>query len=103
MAENRRNIRNGRKILFIGGPEAGNVRIIPEADGDYVKADNDWLYRIWPMRMPGDKRTVYFAYAEDQHPLHMLIDLWREYSPAAQIQRDTGNPLTYSKLGKQSK
>ena len=43
----------GRKVLFVGGPEAGNVRLVPEADGDYVKADGDWIYKIWPIAMKG--------------------------------------------------
>jgi len=90
---------SGNKVLFIGGPEAGNVRIVPESEGPEVKADNDWVYRIWPIRMPGDSNTVYFAYAANQHPLKMFIDMWREYSPSAQIKR-SAETLTYSKLGK---
>ena len=32
----------GRKVLFVGGPEAGNVRLIPESHGDIIKADHDY-------------------------------------------------------------
>lgn len=85
------NIQVGRKVLFVGGPEAGNVRIIPESHGEHIKADHDYVYRIWPMRMVGDKSTAYFAYAADQHPLQLYIDMWREYSPVAQIKRGTAD------------
>lgn len=93
------NIQVGRKVLFVGGPEAGNVRIIPESHGDRIKADEDFVYRIWPVRMAGDSRTAYFAYAADQHPLQLYIDMWREYSPVAQIKRN--NPdvaMTYQSV-----
>ena len=89
----------GNKVLFVGGPEAGNVRIIPESHGNVIQADGDYVYQIWPLKMPGDKRTAYFAYAADQHPLQMFLDMWRDYSPTAQIRRD--NPdiaLTYQSV-----
>jgi hypothetical protein len=86
----------------VGGPEAGNVRVIPESHGDYIKGDNDYLYRIWPIRMPGHARTAYFACDAHQHPLDMFLEIWREYSPAAQIKRQAKEGLTYSKLGTNS-
>jgi len=82
------NIKVGRKVLFVGGPEAGNVRVIPESHGNQIKADDDWIYRIWPIAMPGADQKAYFAYAADQHPLQLFIDMWREYSPVAQIKRN---------------
>ncbi len=86
-----KNIKVGRKVLFVGGPEAGNIRIVPESHGDTIKADEqDWVYRIWPIRMRGANTTAYFAYAENQHPMQLLIDMWREYSPTAQINRAAG-------------
>ena len=89
----------GNKVCFVGGPEAGNVRLIPESHGDLVRADNDWVYKIWPIRMTGADQTWYMAYAADQHPLKAIIDMWREYSPTAQIKRGQTEGITYSKLG----
>jgi len=88
----------GNRVLFVGGPEAGNIRVIPESHGSTIKAPNDWVYRIWPVKMPGNNQTAYFAYAADQHPLQLFIDMWREYSPAAQIKRGH-ETLSYSELG----
>lgn len=91
----------GRKVLFIGGPEAGNVRLVPDSHGDILKSDNDYVYKVWPMSMPGDRTKIFFAYAANEHPIKMLIDMWREYSPAAQIKRDhlkDGHALTYNNL-----
>ena len=89
----------GNRVLFVGGPEAGNVRIVPESHGDIMKADGDWIYRIWPMRVPGDKRTLYFAYDATRHPIDMYLEMWREYSPTAQITRGAREALTYNKVG----
>ena len=97
MGDSSPNTQVGRKVLFVGGPEAGNVRIVPESMGDVMKADGDYLYKIWPFKMAGHSQTVHFAYAADQHPLNMLIEVWREYSPAAQIKREAGIE-TYQKL-----
>ena len=97
---NKEQIQVGNRVLFVGGPEAGNVRIIPESHGDFVKTDDDtWVYRIWPTRMAGDKRTLYFAYDAQRHPIEMYLEMWREYSPAAQIQRGAREALTYNKIG----
>ena len=75
----------GRKVAFIGGPEAGRARIIPESHGDHVMGPNDYLYRIWPINMTGSPKPIYFAFAADQHPMKMLFAMWEEYSIAAQI------------------
>jgi len=99
MAENTKNIRNGNKILFVGGPEAGNVRIVPESEGDMLAA-GDYVYKIWPFQMQGHTAKMFFAYAADQHPMNLLLELWREYSPAAQIRRDATEAITYQKAGK---
>lgn len=93
------NIAVGNRVCFVGGPEAGNVRIIPESHGDHIRADEDFLYRIWPMRVKGNAKTLYFAYRADMDPLQMYLEMWRDYSPAAQIKRGH-ETLTYSKLGK---
>jgi len=84
MATNSQPIVSGNKVCFIGGPEAGRVRIIPESVGDHVQCD-DYVYRIWPMRMEGDNRIMYFAFDASQHPLQMYVQMWREYSVVAQI------------------
>jgi len=98
MGDKTPNIQNGNRVLFVGGPEAGNIRVIPESFGDVVKSEGDYLYKIWPFRMKGSTQTMYLAYAADQHPMNMLLDMWREYSPAAQIKRGTGGEmLTYQK------
>ncbi len=102
MGDKTPNIQVGNKVLFVGGPEAGNVRVVPESHGDMLKADNDYVYKIWPLRMAGNKKTAYFAYAADQHPLQMFMDMWREYSPVAQIKRN--NPdiaLAYQSIKRQ--
>ena len=75
----------GRTVGFVGGPNAGQARVIPESAGDVVGAEGDYMYRIWPFRMPGAKETLHLAYAADQHPLNLLTKMWEEYSIAAQI------------------
>ncbi len=77
----------GRKVAFIGGPEAGKARIIPESHGDTIRVSksNDYTYRIWPFRFSGDNRTLWFAFNAQEHPMKMLFKLWEEYSIAAQI------------------
>jgi len=85
------NIRVGRKVLFVGGTEAGNVRMVPESHGDVVKASDDEYYRIWPIKMKGSDAIMYFAYEAEGHPMQMLLEMWREYSPTAQIMRDNPN------------
>ena len=93
------NIRTGRKVLFVGGPEAGNVRLIPESHGNHINAPGDYVYRIWPISMPGSTQKAFFAYAADQHPLKLFIDMWREYSPTAQIKRDATEAPVYQQVG----
>ena len=100
MGDKNPNIQVGRKVLFIGGPEAGNVRVVPESHGDRIKTEGEYIYRIWPTAMKGSKDIAHFAYADDQHPMNMFMDMWREYSPVAQIKRnDPSIAQTYQKLG----
>jgi len=80
-----KNIKVGRKVGFIGGPEAGRMRIIPESAGKNVVGEGDFIYRIWPFSMPGAKEVLHLACAADQHPINMLIKMWEEYSVSAQI------------------
>ncbi len=76
----------GRKVAFVDGPNAGQVRVIPEADGELVKGDGDYIYRIVPFAMKGGHSgTMYFAYKADEHPIRLLFKMWEEYSIAAQI------------------
>jgi hypothetical protein len=99
MGDSDPNIHVGNRVLFVGGPEAGNIRVIPESHGNLIRGDDDWVYRIWPVRMPGNKATAYFAYAADKHPLDMFLEMWREYSPAAQIKRGATEAKTYQRVG----
>jgi len=88
----------GNKVLFVEGPEAGNVRIVPESAGNHLKSKGDYIYRIWPIRLAGSTDTMHVAFAADSHPINMFLAMWREYSPAAQIKRDMekdGQALTY--------
>jgi len=99
MGDKTPNIQNGNNVCFIGGPEAGNVRVVPESFGNHIKGDGDYLYRIWPFQIAGDKAVMYFAISADTHPIELLREMWREYSPAAQIKRDTGvEAATYQRI-----
>jgi len=89
-------IENGRKVCFVGGPEAGNVRIIPESMGEMFQGERDWIYQLVPFKLGGSNDIMYFAYAANEHPLLMLRDMWREYSPVAQIKR-ASDVTTYNK------
>lgn len=80
------NIQVGRRVLFIGGPEAGNARMIPDSYGDVVKAEGDFVYRIYPLR--NGKDVAYFACPDGYHILNALVDMFREYAPAMQIKGD---------------
>lgn len=75
----------GRIVCFVGGPDAGRARRVPESAGEILHSEKGFVYRVWPMRMPGDKRVIYFAFDSQEHPLKLLFKLWEEYSVAAQI------------------
>ena len=101
MGDSTPNIQVGNKVLFVGGPEAGNCRVIPDSVGDHVQSEGDFVYRIYPISLPGNSAKVFFAYAADQHPLQMFVDIWRDYSPAAQIRgKMPGVSMTYNKAKK---
>ncbi len=78
----------GRKVAFVDGPNAGQVRVIPDADGEFVQS-GDFVYRIVPFRMKmsgyKDTPTMWFAFDEQEHPIRLLFKMWEEYSIAAQI------------------
>ena len=75
----------GRVVAFIDGPEAGRARRIPDSEGDILHSEKGYVYRVWPIKMPGDSRTMHFAFDAQEHPLKMFYKLWEEYSIAAQI------------------
>jgi len=103
MGDSNPAINVGNKVLFVGGPEAGNVRVIPDSAGEYVQSEADYVYRIYPISLPGNSKKAFFAYAANQHPLQLFIDMWRDYSPAAQIRgRMDGVTETYQKARKVS-
>lgn len=93
------NIQIGRKVLFVGGPEAGTVRSVPESAGEYLQAEGDYIYRVWTYKFVGNKEAVHFAYRADAHPANLFVELWREYSPTVQIKR-AADALTYQTLQK---
>lgn len=99
MGDSTPNIQVGNKVLFVGGPEAGNVRVIPESHGEFIKAEAEYVYRIWPIRMKGHQEAMYLAFAADQHPIQMFLEMWREYAPAAQIRRNAKEATTYQRVG----
>lgn len=78
--------KGGRKVLMVGGPDAGRVRIVPEGI-EMLAGDEDWMYKIHTMRF-SDGQPVYFAFAANEHPGKMFVQMWREYSPAIMIKGD---------------
>jgi len=89
----------GNRVLFVGGPEAGNIRVIPDSHGEYIKSDGDYIYRIWPVKMSGQTQAAFFAFAADQHPIGCFLEMWREYSPVAQIKRGGTEARSYQRVG----
>lgn len=89
----------GNRVCFVGGPEAGRVRVIPESVGQYVKSEGDFIYRLVKMQMPGHSGTAYFACSADQHPMDMFMEMWREYAASAQIKAGISD-LTYNRAQK---
>lgn len=90
----------GRKVLMVGGPDAGRIRVVPESAGEYLMGQEDWVYRIFVLRFPDSKEPIHFAYAANEPIGKLFIDLWREYSPAIQIKGDE-KFLSYQKLRRQ--
>lgn len=85
----------GRKVLFVGGPDAGRVRLVPESAGDYLMGEGDYLYRVWTYKFKDYNTAVHFAYRSDAHPANLFVELWREYSPAMQIRHGIDRGKTY--------
>lgn len=69
--------RVGRKVAFVGGPDAGKVRRIPENIGQVTAGD--WIYHIHPVKFQGVE-TMWFAYNVDVHPAQLIVDMWEVYS-----------------------
>jgi hypothetical protein len=76
----------GRKVAFVGGPEAGNVRTVPEDVA--VLSSGDWEYAITGLSFVGDSRKLWFAFDRYRSPADLILELWDEYCPAAMIKRD---------------
>lgn len=72
----------------MGGPEAGNVRVIPESVGAKVTS-GDYVYRVIGLSFQGDRRVIWFAYDWNKAPSQLMLELWDEYSPTATIKRKT--------------
>lgn len=82
----------GRRVAFVGGPLAGDVRTIPESVGEILKAEegSDYFYRIFPVQFAtstGVAAPVWFAYDSQKDPSGFLADMWNEYCPSAKIKR----------------
>jgi hypothetical protein len=76
----------GTVVAFIGGPEAGRARRVNNEDlGKLIKADGDWIYRIYPFQFPDAPKPIYFAFAANEPGPKLLFAMWEEYSIAAQI------------------
>lgn len=90
-------IRTGRRVCFIGGPEAGNVRMIPISAGDTV-SHGDYQYFIHPLAMKGSMDVMHFAFDAQRHPMNAFVEMWREYSAAAQVKRGIDGTRTYQNL-----
>jgi hypothetical protein len=73
---------------MVGGPDAGRIRVIPESAGEFVKGEHDWVYQIRTLSFGPGEEPIHFAFAADQHPGQMFVQLWREYAPAIQIKGD---------------
>ena len=102
MGDKTPNIQVGRRVLFVGGPEAGNARSIPESYGDIVKShDGEYLYQIHHFRMGKD--VLHIAYRHGDHILNAIVEMFREYSPAAQIKRESGLAKTYQSIAENNK
>ena len=77
--------RVGRNVAFIGGPDAGRVRIIPE---DVASLScGDWIYHIHPIRFQGVQDPLWFAYNAEVHPMQLIIDMWESYSQTENLKR----------------
>lgn len=101
MGDKTPNIQVGRRVLFVGGPDAGVVRNVPESYGDYVKhPDGEFVYKIHSFRVGKDQ--LFIGFQQGDHILNAIVEMFREYSPAAQIRRETGTQ-TYQSIAQNNK
>ena len=83
------HVKIGRKVAFVGGPLAGDVRSIPETAGEIIKAadDSDYHYRLFPVQFSNNRQPYWFAYHAEKDPSGFLVEMWDEYCPSAKIKR----------------
>lgn len=83
------NVNVGRKVSFVGGPLAGDVRIIPDSVGEFIKAadDSDYHYRMFPLQFSHNTQAFWFAYDAQKDPSGFLVEMWDEYCPSAKVKR----------------
>ncbi len=88
-AKTTQHVNVGRKVSFVGGPLAGDVRVIPESVGEILKADvdGDYFYRIFPVGFSHRAEPYWFAYDAQKDPSGFLVEMWDEYCPSAKIKR----------------
>lgn len=79
----------GRKVAFVGGPLAGDVRNIPETTGELLKAEegSDYMYRVFPVQFSHNAQPFWYAYDAQKDPSGFLVEMWNEYCPSAKIKR----------------
>ena len=88
-----------RPVGFIGGPCAGQARIVPEGDGNLIKdAETGFVYKIWPFKESTSNRQLWLAFEHGRDPLQMLVKMWEEYSISAQIRG--GDHTFMNRIGK---
>ena len=89
MGKTTQNVTVGRKVSFVGGPLAGDVRTIPESVGEILKAEpeGDYFYRIFPVQFSNNATPYWFAFDAQKDPSGFLIEMWNEYCPSAKIKR----------------
>lgn len=86
MPKNKNSQTVGRRVAFVGGPEAGHVRTVPE-DVNFMTS-GDWQYAVVGITFTGDRKKLWFAFDRTRSPTELLLELWEEYCPAAMIKRD---------------
>ena len=90
----------GRKVSFVGGPLAGDVRVIPESVGELLKAEegSDYHYRVFPVQFSHNTQPFWFAFDAQKDPSGFLVEMWNEYCPSAKIKR--GQRITQMEIGR---
>jgi hypothetical protein len=75
-----------RPVGFIGGPYAGQARMIPRGEDVIQDAQTAAVYRIWPFRAKNNpNKVLWLAFENGRDPLDMVRAMWEEYSISAQI------------------